>query len=94
MKKQFNDVSSKYGAPMGRWTGTELEHNEKLRLFKVVLNQGYDDGGAYWGERMNGNSLYCLQGRNFQQFYDAKSRKQAYEIALKDFSNIQLIKKV
>jgi len=49
MSKQFSDVNSQYGAPMGR-----SEYNKpptkarKVRLYQVKINSGgYDDGGAY-----------------------------------------------
>jgi hypothetical protein len=54
-KKQFLDVSCKYGAPMGR---SEI-HNDfsgKARCFKVkLIDVCYDDGGAYWGS----GTIYC-----------------------------------
>ncbi len=57
-----SNVSSKYGAPMGRasTTARELERDEaqpgKLYLQRVRLDSGgYDSGGAYWG---HGEPLY------------------------------------
>ncbi len=55
---QFHDVSSPYGAPMGR-RSQELCPTGKVRLFRVRLNNGgYDDGGAYWG---CGQALWCAE---------------------------------
>lgn len=56
----LSDVSSKYGAPMGRreYTVPAEEHKNlgKFELQIVRLNQGgYDAGGAYWG---TGETLY------------------------------------
>ena len=51
------NVSSKYGAPMGRFT----QHSDptlpyKFSLARVYLDSGgYDNGGAYWG---SGAPLY------------------------------------
>ena len=59
MTKQFADVSSRYGAPMGRsTTGTLSDEPRSVSLFRVKLDSGgYDDGGAYWG--LGPPSLYC-----------------------------------
>lgn len=67
MGKQFADVSSRYGAPMGRSESPLGMGNRTIRLFRVRINGGgYDDGGAYWGI---GKPLYCAQcdegGRQF-----------------------------
>lgn len=56
---QFEQVSSRYGAPMGRREDGYLETRVKrfVRLFRVRINSvGYDDGGAYWGI---GGPLFC-----------------------------------
>jgi hypothetical protein len=63
MKRKLPDVSSKYGAPMGRrdnygisWKGAEPA---KFYLQRVPLDSGgYDSGGAYWGI---GQPLYWAQ---------------------------------
>lgn len=59
-KRQFSDVNSTRGAPMGRveWKG-DYEHPYKLRLFQVKMVDGYDDGGAYWGSGFGLDPLYC-----------------------------------
>ncbi len=55
---QFPNVSSAYGAPMGR-RGSALSPTGKVRLFRVRLNSGgYDAGGAYWGI---GGALWCAE---------------------------------
>jgi hypothetical protein len=73
------DVSSKYGAPMGRHTGPNYLSTEagKIQLQRVRLNNGgYDAGGAYWG---HGQALWCAmdQDGNTQYFraYDRDSAK-------------------
>ena len=78
--KQFSDVNSRYGAPMGRAEfGTHEQADGKIRLFKVRLDSGgYDDGGAYWG---SGQALFCAtDGGDFRQFIRADSRLQAVAV--------------
>ncbi len=59
MRYEPSNVSSQYGAPMGRHSsnGRELEQAPgKLYLQRVRLDSGgYDSGGAYWG---HGEPLY------------------------------------
>ena len=69
--RQFGNVSSQYGAPMGR---TESLLGEVgVSVFCVHLDSGgYDDGGAYWG---TGAPLYCAQcPEGGRQFVRADSR--------------------
>lgn len=78
MGRQFEDVHSRRGAPMGRKQyGTPARCEGKIRLFRVRLdNGGYDDGGAYWGI---GKPLYCaesLDGR-YREFVRAEDREAA-----------------
>lgn len=52
------DVNCKYGAPMGRHS-SRLEDkpvNQRIYTKRIQLIDGYDKGGAYWG---NPNNLYC-----------------------------------
>lgn len=50
------NVSSKYGAPMGR-NIRDPHLLGKVSLRRVRLDQGgYDQGGAYWG---HGQPLFC-----------------------------------
>ena len=49
-----SDVSSRYGAPMGRHGDSLsalqiLPSDPPFTLQRVRLNGGYDSGGAYWG---------------------------------------------
>jgi len=52
------EVSSAYGAPMGRrGRRANPEYNGVLRIRRVPLDSGgYDPGGAYWG---TGATLWC-----------------------------------
>jgi hypothetical protein len=75
MGAQFENVTGRYGAPMGRredgYLGTSPRHS--VRLFRVRLDSGgYDDGGAYWG---TGEPLWCaIDGDGNRQFMRAPSR--------------------
>lgn len=89
---RFNppEVSSKYGAPMGRanhnsytdrkgrtWDLTVNEHAGPFRLVRVAVdNGGYDSGGAYWGL---GEPLYYFEGplTDINGYVRAKSRELA-----------------
>lgn len=88
--KQFEDVSSKFGAPMGRHTWGKLSNNQDipkhLRLFKVNLDSGgYDDGGAYWGLAARGHQLWCARAdaceangeEDYREFVRAGTRNGA-----------------
>jgi hypothetical protein len=72
---QFENVSSKYGAPMGRREYNGAPQN-KIRVFRVRIDAGgYDDGGAYWGI---GKPLFCAtDSADFRQFIRADSRLSA-----------------
>lgn len=77
MARQFDRVDGKYGAPHGRPSYGNIDAVVgKVSLFHVVLDQGYDDGGAYWG---GPNDLYCARARSedYQQFVRAYSRDWA-----------------
>lgn len=75
MNKQFPEVSSTYGAPMGRREyGSMPDHGRTVRVFRVRLDSGgYDDGGAYWGR--GPKPLFCAtDGADYLQFVRADSR--------------------
>ena len=92
MARQFPTVNCRYGAPMGRATipiSEEDKGYKSLYLFKVALDsQGYDDGGAYWGNSYN--SLYCARNLEVQEFVRAYRREHA--AALLDLCNADLIR--
>lgn len=78
--KQFSDVNTSRGAPMGRRYAYNLDTSPKsIRLFKVrICSQGYDDGGAYWG---HGQTLWCARdSQGGEQFVRAISRIAAAAI--------------
>lgn len=79
-RPQFPHVSARYGAPMGRHSVGDLDQSRaSVRLFRVNLDSGgYDDGGAYWGLRPHGLSLWCAIDRDGDmQFTEASTREQA-----------------
>lgn len=75
---QFEKVSSRYGAPMGRSESgyLETEMPRFVRLFRVRIDRGgYDDGGAYWGI---GAPLFCaIDDDGSRKFTRASTRDQA-----------------
>lgn len=77
----LESVSSRYGAPMGRRDSASLETciPRFVRLQRVRLDaDGYDSGGAYWGHRAPGESLFVAEdGDGNRKFVDASSRAQA-----------------
>jgi len=75
------DVSSAYGAPMGRVNHLPIQgHSSKIYLRQAVMCDGvYDKGGAYWG---SGDPLYCAygyggNGMEWQYFFRASNRREA-----------------
>lgn len=75
--KQFTEVNSQYGAPMGRVEFGSVKDllPRSVRLFKVNIDhQGYDDGGAYWG---TGQRLYCAEADEYRRFIRASTREDA-----------------
>jgi len=54
------NVSSKYGAPMGRRSDPLSDFVGKCHLRVVpFVDYDYDQGGAYWGGGRDTLSLYC-----------------------------------
>lgn len=75
--RQFNKVDCRRGAPMGRPSYGNPDIAEgRITVVKVRLDEGYDDGGAYWGQPSN---LYCARdtGHKYRAFVRARSRDHA-----------------
>jgi hypothetical protein len=76
----ITNVSSKYGAPMGRWEGGHPESlaDRTVRVFRVpICAQGYDSGGAYWGI---GAPLYCATDQEeYTRYIRAADRESAIQ---------------
>src|SRR5690606_19725422 len=86
---KLSNVSSMYGAPMGRRSfRPEGEPEGKIRIHYVTIDSGgYDNGGAYWGIRQMGQRLYrvlgeTLDGEPIEMFRDAKCRAEVKEYVL------------
>lgn len=73
-------ANSKYGAPMGR-SSNAIDPDGFLRATEVEIDEGgYDNGGAYWGLRPSGQTLYCVQdGWGNIAFVDATTEQSAIE---------------
>lgn len=73
MNKPFTrDVSSPYGAPMGRTSMPDL--SGKVHLARVPIRDGYDPGGAYWGV---GTPLWCAWNDEGAIYMRAATREAA-----------------
>lgn len=74
-------VDCRYGAPMGRASRYPLpSFDGALFVERVKLDSdGYDDGGAYWGVRPRGESLWLAHGDDgyIAVFFDAPSTRAA-----------------
>lgn len=70
-------VSTRYGAPMGRFATEELDVTAgKMRLRKIPIDSGgYDPGGAYWG--LGAPLWYAGDARGNGAFFRAASRDAA-----------------
>jgi hypothetical protein len=80
---QMPNVSSKYGAPMGRDQGDSQVPGRWVRLFRVRINKGgYDDGGAYWGI---GQPLYCATDDQYYTQYVRALDRQSAALLVLDF---------
>ena len=77
MSRQFESVSSRFGAPMGR-SEIHTDFMAKARCFRVrMVDHDYDDGGAYWGGYPS-KPLFCAtNGNGLMMFERAGSRVMA-----------------
>lgn len=89
-KNPTPDVSSKYGAPMGR-AGGRSEEGGPYYLRRIVINSGgYDAGGAYWGV---GAPLYYWESPSGASGYvRARSRVLAKAEVLKKCPNATFLR--
>ena len=73
------NVSSKYGAPMGRPSDPLSDFVGKCHLRVVPFVDGdYDQGGAYWGGGRDTLPVYCAWDNEGHAYYfRAYDRKQA-----------------
>jgi hypothetical protein len=73
------NVSSMYGAPMGRYSAPATELSGRVHLRYVPFVSGdYDQGGAYWGGGQYTQPLFCAWDDEGTAVYlRAASRKSA-----------------
>lgn len=82
----LSNVSSKYGAPMGRPTIAD-DPSARVRLFKMIFVDGdYDRGGAYWG---GDSTIYVALGDGFQAFRRAETREEAKQSLLDAYPDLR-----
>jgi len=65
-KFKLSKVDCTKGAPLGRPSAL-LQGSVRARL--VRLTDGYDSGGAYWGENTQDNYLYILEDKQGNQSF-------------------------
>lgn len=74
-------VSCRYGAPQGRPSGN-LDHDGRWEAKALDLDEGYDEGGAYWGMREWPMRLFAVQdGMGNIAYVDAPSSDEALMVA-------------
>jgi len=86
-KQLLPDVSSRYGAPMGRRDITDNQE-AKCHVIRMSLVDGaYDVGGAYWGM---GVPLWCIASKqgDFRKIVRALTRESAKEMVLDDYPDL------
>lgn len=79
MKPFEVDVSSRFGAPMGRHSD-EIPAGVKVHLQRVPMVDGdYDPGGAYWGgPSPTTGAIYCAwSDSGLVRYFRAHSREDA-----------------
>lgn len=80
-------VDTRYGAPMGR--PDEGVFTGRVRLRRVPLHEGYDPGGAYWGDRRPGEMLFCAWTAQAVRYLDARSYLFAEEAIRREHPNAE-----
>ena len=75
--RQTSQVSSQYGAPMGRSSHGAVFSGQKVRLIQLNIDGGgYDDGGAYWG-LSKPLFMAWTEDTEYERNLRANSRKEA-----------------
>lgn len=73
------NVSSKYGAPMGRCDHAHPGNEYKVYVHQIPVNAGgYDKGGAYWGLGAPLFRAISADGE-FVRYLRARDRAQAIQ---------------
>ena len=85
MTNQYNpfpEVSGKYGAPMGRRgdNPSNLQGVKRLHARRQGGSDGYDKGGAYWGDPANVWAVWAhIDGEPCVTYVRAWSRQEAID---------------
>lgn len=83
-----DDVSSKYGAPMGRRSDTHLFGKCHLQCVPMV-DGDYDQGGAYWGGGRGVQPLWCAWNDDEEiVYFRALNRQQAKDYLINEFIDV------
>ena len=86
----FPKVSSTYGAPMGRRSAHNMPWTAETKLCAKHQGggQGYDSGGAYWGDGAGDGPVWAVwergKGREGVVYVRAWSARNAIAAALED----------
>lgn len=84
----LTDVSSKYGAPMGRRNIAD-DPTAEVRMFRVRFVDGdYDTGGAYWGNPAF--PLYAAIGDGFEWYSRASDIEAARSALANSFPGLTI----
>lgn len=89
---KLTDVSSRYGAPMGRRNFNPETDDQRFYLQRVrFVDYDYDAGGAYWG---GGTPLYrwVSEDHTGEGFVRAKSRSEAKVAILEDYPSARFFR--
>jgi len=81
-------TDSHRGAPLGRPNIGGSSHDYiRLNCRMVPLHRGYDRGGAYWGQRLGRNMLFCIwsSDRQVVRYVDATTYLAAQEVVRRSF---------
>lgn len=94
MSRQFSDVSSTFGAPMGRHDENLDPYAGRIRVFRVnVVDGDYDDGGACWGFGMGTLPLYCARDADGNdRFYRADTRDAAKAAVTAEYTDARFFR--
>jgi hypothetical protein len=84
------DLDSKYGAPMGRDNIGKRPTGKRIFDCAVPLSEGYDKGGAYWGNPSDLRVAYT-QDMEYIEFYRTSDRDS--ELA-KEFNRRRILKTI
>ena len=86
----LKNVSSRFGAPMGRATIAE-NLTASVTLFRVRMVDGdYDVGGAYWGSGNGHSHIYAVVGEGFQHFVRASDIADAKVQILESYPDLKI----